>query len=176
MAEETIQKKSGAERQAAFLISALEKASQNDGVLLNGTMKQAPRFYDKGLRVNPVNALVMAIHSDQAGYKTNSYVMFNDTKNRGEAIRKGETGVPFVWTNNSEYINKENPEDKISRAEYKQLPESDQVRYKPNPREDVYVLFNIDQTTMPSVHREDYDKHVAQFGGMDGGLQESYLD
>ena len=35
MAEETIQKKSGAERQAAFLISALEKASQNDGVLLN---------------------------------------------------------------------------------------------------------------------------------------------
>lgn len=176
MAEETIQKKSGAERQAAFLISALEKASQNDGVLLNGTMKQAPRFYDKGLRVNPVNALVMAIHSDQAGYKTNSYVMFNDTKNRGEAIRKGETGVPFVWTNNSEYINKENPEDKISRAEYKQLPESDQARYKTNPREDVYVLFNIDQTTMPSVHREDYDKHVAQFGGMDGGLQETYLD
>ena len=87
MAEETIQKKSGAERQAAFLISALEKASQNDGVLLNGTMKQAPRFYDKGLRVNPVNALVMAIHSDQAGYKTNSYVMFNDTKNRGAGMR-----------------------------------------------------------------------------------------
>ena len=169
MAEETIQKKTGTERQAAFLVSALERASQQNGVLLNGTMKQAPRFYDKGLRVNPVNALIMAIHSDQGNYKTNSYVLFNDTKNRGEAIRKGEKGVPFMWTNNSEYVNKDNPEDKISRAEFKKLSEADQARYKPNPKEDVYVLFNIDQTTMPNVHKEDYEKHLSQFGGVEQG-------
>ena len=90
MAEETIQKKTGTERQAAFLVTALERASQQNGVLLNGTKKQTPRFFDKGLRVNPVNALIMAIHSDMGGYKTNSYVLFNDTKNRGEAVRKGE--------------------------------------------------------------------------------------
>ena len=169
MAEETIQKKTGTERQAAFLVSALERASQQNGVLLNGTMKQAPRFYDKGLRVNPVNALIMAIHSDQGNYKTNSYVLFNDTKNRGEAIRKGEKGVPLMWTNNSEYVNKDNPEDKISRTEFKKLSEADQTRYKPNPKEDVYVLFNIDQTTMPNVHKEDYEKHLSQFGGVEQG-------
>ena len=169
MAEETIQKKTGTERQTAFLVSALERASQQNGVLLNGTMKQAPRFYDKGLRVNPVNALIMAIHSDQGNYKTNSYVLFNDTKNRGEAIRKGEKGVPFMWTNNSEYVNKDNPEDKISRTEFKKLSEADQARYKPNPKEDVYVLFNIDQTTMPNVHKEDYEKHLSQFGGVEQG-------
>ncbi len=169
MAEETIQKKTGTERQAAFLVSALERASQQNGVLLNGTMKQAPRFYDKSLRVNPVNALIMAIHSDQGNYKTNSYVLFNDTKNRGEAIRKGEKGVPFMWTNNSEYVNKDNPEDKISRTEFKKLSEADQARYKPNPKEDVYVLFNIDQTTMPNVHKEDYEKHLSQFGGVEQG-------
>jgi len=169
MAEETIQKKTGTERQAAFLVSALERASQQNGVLLNGTMKQAPRFYDKGLRVTPVNALIMAIHSDQGNYKTNSYVLFNDTKNRGEAIRKGEKGVPFMWTNNSEYVNKDNPEDKISRTELKKLSEADQARYKPNPKEDVYVLFNIDQTTMPNVHKEDYEKHLSQFGGVEQG-------
>ena len=169
MAEETIQKKTGTERQAAFLVSALERASQQNGVLLNGTMKQAPRFYDKGLRVNPVNALIMAIHSDQGNYKTNSYVLFNDTKNRGEAIRKGEKGVPFMWTNNNEYVNKDNPEDKISRTEFKKLSEADQARYKPNPKEDVYVLFNIDQTTMPKVHKEDYEKHLSQFGGVEQG-------
>ena len=169
MAEETIQKKTGTERQAAFLVSALERASQQNGVLLNGTMKQAPRFYDKGLRVNPVNALIMAIHSDQGNYKTNSYVLFNDTKNRGEAIRKGEKGVPFMWTNNNEYVNKDNPEDKISRTEFKKLSEADQARYKPNPKEDVYVLFNIDQTTMPNVHKEDYEKHLSQFGGVEQG-------
>lgn len=175
MAEEMIQKKTGTERQAAFLISALERAGQQNGVLLNGTMKQAPRFYDKGLRVKPVNALVMAIHSDQAGFKTNSYVLFNDTKNRGEAIRKGEKGVPFLWTNNGEYVNKDNPDDKISRAEFKKLPEADQARYKPNSKEDVYVLFNIDQTTMPNVHKEDYEKHLSQFGGVEQGTQ-SFLD
>lgn len=169
MAEETIQKKTGTERQAAFLVSALERASQQNGVLLNGTMKQAPRFYDKGLRVNPVNALIMAIHSDQGNYKTNSYVLFNDTKNRGEAIRKGEKGVPFMWTNNNEYVNKDNPEDKISRTEFKKLSEADQARYKPNRKEDVYVLFNIDQTTMPNVHKEDYEKHLSQFGGVEQG-------
>lgn len=71
MAEETTtQKQTGKERQAAFLVSALERASQQDGVLLNGTMKQTPRFYDKNLRVSPVNALIMAIHSDMGNYRT----------------------------------------------------------------------------------------------------------
>ena len=176
MAEETIQKKTGAERQAAFLVTALERASQQNGVLLNGTKKQTPRFFDKGLRVNPVNALIMAIHSDMGGFKTNSYVLFNDTKNRGEAVRKGEKGVPFLWTNNSEYVNKDNPEDKITREAFKALPESDQARYKPNPREDVYVLFNIDQTTMPNVHKEDYEKQVQLYGGTAEAQDASYMD
>lgn len=164
MAEEKIQKQTGAERQAALLVSALEKASEHDGVLLNGTMKQAPRFFDKGLRVNPVNALIMAIHSDMGGFKTNSYVLFNDTKERGEAVKRGQKGVPFIWTNTNEYVNKSNPEDKISRAAFQKLPEAEQGKYRPNPREDLYTLFNIDQTTMSSVHKEDYEKHVASFG------------
>lgn len=176
MAEETIQRKTGTERQTAFLVSALERASQQNGVLLNGTMKQTPRFFDKGLRVNPVNALIMAIHSDMGGYKTNSYVLFNDTKNRGEAVRKGEKGVPFLWTNTSEYVNKDNPDDKISREAFKTLSESEQARYKPNPREDVYVLFNIDQTTMPHVHNRDYDKQVQQYGGVAEDQEGAYMD
>jgi len=176
MAEEVIQKKTGAERQAAFLVTALERASEQNGVLLNGTKKQKPRFFDKGLRVNPVNALIMAIHSDMGGYKTNSYVQFNDTKNRGEAIRKGEKGVPFLWTNTSEYVNKDNAEDKISRESFKALSESEQAQYKPSPKEDVYVLFNIDQTTMPNVHKEDYDKQVQLYGGAASVQDTSYMD
>ena len=178
MAEETItQKQTGKERQAAFLVSALERVSQHDGVLLNGTMKQTPRFYDKNLRVSPVNALIMAIHSDMGNYRTNSYVLFNDTKSRGEAVRKGEKGVPFTWKNVSEYVSKENPDEKISRADFKQLSEADQARYKPNPRDDVYVLFNIDQTTMPHVHKDEYEQHVSQYGGVEpDGQQASYKD
>ncbi len=178
MAEETTtQKQTGKERQAALLVSALERASQQDGVLLNGTMKQTPRFYDKNMRVSPVNALVMAIHSDMGNYRTNSYVLFNETKSRGEAVRKGEKGVPFTWKNIGEYVSKENPEDKISRADFKQLSEADQARYKPNPREDTYVLFNIDQTTMPHVHKDEYEQHVSQYGGVEPDTQQaSYKD
>ena len=178
MAEETTtQKQTGKERQAALLVSALERAGQQDGVLLNGTMKQTPRFFDKNLRVSPVNALIMAIHSDMGNYRTNSYVLFNDTKSRGEAVRKGEKGVPFTWKNVSEYVSKENPDEKISRADFKQLSEADQARYKPNPRDDVYVLFNIDQTTMPHVHKDEYEQHVSQYGGVEpDGQQASYKD
>lgn len=178
MAEETTtQKQTGKERQAALLVSALERASQQDGVLLNGTMKQTPRFYDKNLRVSPVNALVMAIHSDMGNYRTNSYVLFNETKSRGEAVRKGEKGVPFTWKNAGEYVSKENPEDKISRADFKQLSDADQARYKPNPREDTYVLFNIDQTTMPHVHKDEYEQHVSHYGGVEpDSRQASYKD
>ena len=106
MAEETIQKKTGAERQAAFLVTALERASQQNGVLLNGTKKQTPRFFDKGLRVNPVNALIMAIHSDMGGFKTNSYVLFNDTKNRGVCFLVPFKRTPFCWLARSSAVTK----------------------------------------------------------------------
>ena len=99
MAEETIPKKSGAERQAEILVAALERASQNGGVLLNNTQKLAPHFYDKPMRVTPANALIMAMHSDQGEFKTNGYTMYNETHNRNEAVMTGQKGVPFVWTN-----------------------------------------------------------------------------
>ena len=72
MAEETNNvKQSVAERRAEILVAALEKAQTNNGVLLNSTEKQFPRFLDKQLRVNPANALMMAMHSDQNESKTN---------------------------------------------------------------------------------------------------------
>jgi len=167
MAEENIQKKTGAERQTEILVAALEKAGKHEGVLLNSAEKQMPRFYEKGLRVNPVNALIMAIHSDLGNFKTNSYTLFNESKKRGEAVKRGMKGVPFTWTNANEYVNKANPEDKISRAQFKELPEAEQAKYKVNPREDTYTLFNIDQTTMSSVHKEEYDGHVSKYGAAD---------
>ena len=165
MAEETIPKISGAERQAEILVAALERASQNGGVLLNSSQKLAPHFYDKPMRITPANALIMAMHSDQGEFKTNGYTMYNETHNRSEAVMKGQKGVPFVWTNLNQYVNKDNADEKISRTEYNALPDADKEKYKVNPREDVYTIFNIDQTTMAHVHKEEYGKQVEQFGG-----------
>lgn len=164
MAEENINKKTGAERQAEVLVAALERANKNGGTLLNAWQKAMPQFYDKTLRITPVNALIMAMHSDNGEFKTNSYTMFNETHDRSEAVKKGQNGVPFVWQNLNQYVNKDNAEDKISRAEYNSLADAEKAKYKVNPREDVYTVFNIDQTTMSHVHKEEYAKQVEQFG------------
>ena len=164
MAEENINKKTGAERQAEVLVAALERANKNGGTLLNAGQKAMPQFYDKTLRITPVNALVMAMHSDSGEFKTNSYTMFNETHDRNEAVKKGQKGVPFVWQNLNQYVNKDNAVNKISRAEYNSLADAEKAKYKVNPREDVYTVFNIDQTTMSHVHKEEYAKQVEQFG------------
>ena len=164
MAEENINKKTGAERQAEVLVATLERANKNGGTLLNAGQKAMPQFYDKTLRITPVNALVMAMHSDNGEFKTNSYTMFNETHDRSEAVKKGQKGVPFVWQNLNQYVNKDNAEDKISRTEYNSLADAEKAKYKVNPREDVYTVFNIDQTTMSHVHKEEYAKQVEQFG------------
>lgn len=164
MAEENINKKTGAERQAEVLVAALERANKNGGTLLNAWQKAMPQFYDKTLRITSVNALIMAMHSDNGEFKTNSYTMFNETHDRSEAVKKGQKGVPFVWQNLNQYVNKDNAEDKISRAEYNSLADAEKAKYKVNPREDVYTVFNIDQTTMSHVHKEEYAKQVEQFG------------
>lgn len=164
MAEENINKKTGVERQAEVLVAALERANKNGGTLLNAWQKAMPQFYDKTLRITPVNALIMAMHSDNGEFKTNSYTMFNETHDRSEAVKKGQKGVPFVWQNLNQYVNKDNAEDKISRAEYNSLADAEKAKYKVNPREDVYTVFNIDQTTMSHVHKEEYAKQVEQFG------------
>ena len=132
--------------------------------MLNAGQKAMPQFYDKTLRITPVSALVIAMHSDSGEFKTNSYTMFNETHDRNEAVKKGQKGVPFVWQNLNQYVNKDNTEDKISRTEYNSLADAEKAKYKVNPREDVYTVFNIDQTTMSHVHKDEYAKQVEQFG------------
>ena len=176
MAEETIPKKSGAERQTEILVAVLERAGQNGGVFLNSSQKRVPHFYDKPMRITPANALIMAIHSDQGGFKTNGYTMYNETHNRSEAVMKGQKGVPFVWTNLNQYVNKDNADEKISRTEYNALSDTDKEKYRVNPREDVYTIFNIDQTTMSHVHKEEYGKQLEQFGNKETRAENSNAD
>lgn len=122
MTEKTPQEKAAMERQTALFEQAFEKAKQNGGVWLNADGKKAPAFYQKGVQISPFNAVILGLHSDQNNYKTNQYTLFSEAKKRGESVQAKEKGVPFFWYNWSEYQNKHNPEDKISRAEYQALP------------------------------------------------------
>ena len=93
MKEKTLQEKNAAERQVELLTTALDSAKANNGYWMNIDGKRTPQFYPKGCAVSPFNALIMALHSDQNGYKTNLYTLFNEAKMRGESVREHDLRI-----------------------------------------------------------------------------------
>ena len=158
------QEKNAAERQVELLVNAFDKAQENGGVWLNKDGKKAPQFYLKGVTVSPFNAIILGLHSDQSNYKTNEYTLFTEAKKRGESVQSGQKGVPFYWYNWNEYQSKADPEVKISRDEYKALTPEQQSDYKGIRNREVRMLFNIEQTTLPMVDKEAFDKEVKERG------------
>lgn len=157
-------KKTGLERQKEVLIEALERAAKENGLFLNTNYKQQPHFYNKELQITPVNSLMMAMHSDNGNFKSNAYTTFQNLQANNAAIRRGQKGVPFIWNNLNEYVEIANPENKITKDSFNKLSEEDKGRYRVNPKENVFTLFNLDQTTLPFVHKDSYKTHINDTG------------
>ena len=157
-------KKTGLERQKEVLIEALERAAKENGLFLNTNYKQQPHFYNKELQITPVNSLMMAMHSDNGNFKSNAYKTFQNLQANNAAIRRGQKGVPFIWSNLNEYVEIANPENKITKDSFNKLSEEDKGRYRVNPKENVFTLFNLDQTTLPFVHKDSYKTHINDTG------------
>lgn len=157
-------KKTGLERQKEVLIEALERAAKENGLFLNTNYKQQPHFYNKELQITPVNSLMMAMHSDNGNFKSNAYTTFQNLQANNAAIRRGQKGVPFIWSNLNEYVEITNPENKITKDSFNKLSEEDKGRYRVNPKENVFTLFNLDQTTLPFVHKDSYKTHINDTG------------
>jgi antirestriction protein ArdC len=164
MTEKNQQEKSAAERQVALLVNAFDKAQENGGVWLNKDGKKAPSFYQKGVSVSPFNAIILGLHSDQDNYKTNEYTLFSEAKKRGESVQSGQKGVPFYWYNWNEYQSQKDPDVKISREDYRALSPEQQTDYKVIRNREVRILFNIEQTTLPMIDKEAFDKEVKENG------------
>ena len=90
--------------------------------------------------------------------------LFTEAKKRGESVQSGQKGVPFYWYNWNEYQSKADPEVKISRDEYKALTPEQQSEYKGIRNREVRMLFNIEQTTLPMVDKDAFDKEVKERG------------
>jgi antirestriction protein ArdC len=163
MKEKTLQEKNAAERQVELLTTALDNAKANNGYWMNIAGKRTPQFYPKGCAVSPFNALIMALHSDQNGFKTNLYTLFNEAKMRGESVREHERGVPFNWYAWNQYVNRNNPDDIIPRKDYLELSKEQKNQYKGVHNREIRVLFNIDQTLLPLVDEKKYQEEVLAF-------------
>ena len=164
MKEKSQFEKNAADKQVELLSEALNGAVSAGGHWLNATGKGYPKFYPKGVAVSPFNALFMALHSDKTGSKTNLFTLYSEAKARGESAREHEKGVPFLFYNWNKYVNRNNPNDIISRNDYQQLPPEERNRYKGIHNREIRTLFTINQTLLPLVDKNVYETLVQKHG------------
>ena len=166
MKEKSQIEKNAAQKQVELLSLALSSASEAGGHWLNAAGKRYPRLYPQGVSASPFNALFMALHSDSKGCKKNLFTLNTDAKTRGTSVREKEQGVPFLYYNWNQYVNRNNPEDIITRKDYLLLDEEQKEQYKGIHNREIRTLFNIDQTTFPYVDERGYDIALKTDGGI----------
>ncbi len=71
-------------------------------------------------------------------------------------MREHEKGVPFLYYNWNKYVNRNNPDDVITKEAYAELSEQDKQQYKGVKNREIRVLFNIDQTLLPMANETAY--------------------
>ena len=156
MKEKSDFEKRAAEKQVSLLTEALTSAVDAKGHWLNASGKLYPKLYPKGFSVSPFNALVLALDSDAKGCKSNLFTQFSEAKARGESVREHEKGVPFLFYNWNKYVNRNHPDDVITKEAYAALSEQDKQQYKGVKNREIRVLFNIDQTLLPMANETAY--------------------
>lgn len=164
MKEKSTIEKNAEERQIALLSTALSEASNAGDHWLNASGKGYPRLYPNGVSASPFNALFMALHSDRNGCKTNLFTLYSEAKARGTSVREHEQGVPFLFYNWNKYVNRNNPEEIISREAYLEFDIEQRKQYKGVHNREIRTLFNIDQTTLPYTDKELYEAILERNG------------
>lgn len=154
------------ERLAEIIAASLERAKTNGGILLNAEQKAKPGIHESAFQQSHFNNAMIAMHSDLNEFKTNVVTFFSDAKKRGESVRSGQKGVPLPWYTWGNYAKKDNPETTISRSEYMAMSKSEQSQYMAVRNKETRIVFNIDQTTMPSVNKNAYAETVEKHGAV----------
>ncbi|RHM98072.1 zincin-like metallopeptidase domain-containing protein [Bacteroides xylanisolvens] len=167
MTQKNHQEQKASDKQVEMISQALEKATQNNGVFLNAERRPQPSLFPRGKGASGFNALILGLHADEGGYKTGVYTLFNEAKKAEVSIKQKQHGIPVIFTKWDSYTNIKNPELTLSKDEYKALSQADQALYRPKPTRELRVLFNIDQTTMSSVKKDDYAALVKKNGSLE---------
>src|SRR5574344_2300085 len=164
MRDKSTAEQNAASRQVELITNALDRAKTNEGFWLNVAGRFSPSFYPKGISVSPFNALTLGLHSEENGYKSAYYTTFREAKNQGASVLSKQKGVPFIWYNWKDYVNRNNPDEKITRAEYLKLPQEEKKQFKGIHNREIFTLFNLDQTTLPLVDKDRYQKMLELSG------------
>lgn len=153
---------SAAVAQSALIVTALEYAKANDGRFLNPGGKSEPQIINSKTSLTPYNQAILAMKSDQEGWRTNAYTFMKPAADAGMPVRKGEKATPANWVQWS-YKNTQTGEI-IDSKKFKDIPESDRDLYERVHERKSYPLFNVDQTVMNAKKHEDYINLVTSKG------------
>lgn len=164
MKEKSPQEEKAAIRQVQLINEALSDARNNGGTWLNHAGMSAPRIYPKGPAVSPFNSLILQLFADSRKFPSAQYVFFHTAKASGTPVIGKEKGAPFNWYAWDNYVNRHNPKEVITAADYKKLTPEQQKEYKGVQQRQIRVLFNIDQTVMPHSEAEAYRKVLDRYG------------
>jgi antirestriction protein ArdC len=167
MTHKNHQEQKASDMQSELLAKALEKATRNDGMFLNADRRKAPSLFPRGKATTGFNALILGLKADEGQYKTGIYTLFNEAKKAELSIKTKEHGTPVMFTKWDTYANVKNPDVTVSKDEYKTMSDTDKALYRPKPTRELRILFNLDQTTMPTAKADDYATIVKCKGSID---------
>lgn len=148
---------------AALLLAALEMAKSHEGVWMNEKGKSNAEFLASKKPITAFNNIMMNLHSDQQGYKTNLYSTYNQAKESGMSVKRGQSSLPFNWIK-WEYQNVTDHNDTISREEYNALPDMEKSNYAVHAHRQRHHVYNIDQTILSASDAEQYSALLKEKG------------
>ncbi len=157
---------------AAILLGALAAAKENDGVWMNKESKSNAEFIFSHTPVTAYNNIMMNLQSDQKGYRTNVFTLFNNAQKNGVAVKQGEKATPFNWTH-WDYQNLTDKNDIISNKEYEKLSDEEKKMYGKHASRLTQYIYNIDQTTYPAVGGDQFVTLLKEKGAQQESLKPS---
>lgn len=157
---------------AAILLGALAAAKANNGVWMNKESKSNAEFIFSHTPVTAYNNIMMNLQSDQKGYRTNIFTLFNNAQKNGVAVKQGEKATPFNWTQ-WDYQNLTDKNDIISNKEYEKLSDEEKNMYGKHASRLTQYIYNIDQTTYPAVGGDQFVTHLKEKGAQQESLKPS---
>lgn len=157
---------------AAILLGALAAAKANNGVWMNKESKSNAEFIFSHTPVTAYNNIMMNLQSDQKGYRTNVFTLFNNAQKNGVAVKQGEKATPFIWTQ-WDYQNLTDKNDIISNKEYEKLSDEEKKMYGKHASRLTQYIYNIDQTTYPAVGGDQFVTLLKEKGAQQESLKPS---
>lgn len=157
---------------AAILLGALAAAKANNGVWMNKESKSNAEFIFAHTPVTAYNNIMMNLQSDQKGYRTNVFTLFNNAQKNGVAVKQGEKATPFNWTQ-WDYQNLTDKNDIISNKEYEKLSDEEKKMYGKHASRLTQYIYNIDQTTYPAVGGDQFVTLLKEKGAQQESLKPS---